>query len=37
MLINAVALRWQKKTLETLHELWYIEHKEEHLLVAGVP
>ena len=27
----------QKKALETLHRLWYIEHKEGHLLVTGAP
>ena len=27
----------QKKILETLHRLWYIEHKEGHLLVTGAP
>ena len=27
----------QQKTLETLNRLWYIEHKEGHLLLTGAP
>ncbi len=29
--------QWKKKTLETPHRIWYIERKEGHLLVTGVP
>ena len=33
-LTSSARHRRQKKALETLHRLWYIEHKEGHLLVT---